>query len=103
MKRTTIFLEESLERDLRALARREGRPVAVLVRAALAAYVQARQRRGRTEPSFVAIGRSGQGDTAERHEELLWQTLTPHESTDEPRPGKALAISKRRTRRTRRR
>ena len=39
MKRTTVFLEERLESDLHALARRQKRPVASLVREALDGYV----------------------------------------------------------------
>jgi predicted DNA-binding protein len=72
MKRTTIFLDEALERDLQALARRRKRPMAALVREALAVYVVA------AEPaapalSFVGAGSSRRSDIAERHEELLWR------------------------------
>jgi hypothetical protein len=35
--------------------------------------VAASQRRRRRTPGFVAIGRSGQSDTAERQEELLFR------------------------------
>ncbi len=72
MKRTTIFIDESLERDLRAIAEREKRPVAGLVREALGSYV-AKRKKACSPPSFVALGRSGRRDTAENHEELLWQ------------------------------
>ncbi len=72
MKRTTIFIEEPMERDLTALAEQEGRPKAALVREALGEYL-ARQQRGGRRLGFAAIGGSGRGDTAERHEELLWQ------------------------------
>ena len=71
MKRTTIFIDEALERDLRAIAERDLRPVSGLVREALGAYVARRKKEGPTL-GFVAFGRSGHRDTAEMHEELLW-------------------------------
>jgi predicted transcriptional regulator len=74
MKRTTIFLEEQLERELHALARRQGRPMAGVVREAVEQYVvSARAAHGESPRGFVALGRSGLHDTAERHEELLWK------------------------------
>jgi predicted transcriptional regulator len=75
MKRTTIFLDEQLERELQALARRQGRPMAGLVREAVEHYVvEARELDGpASRHGFVALGRSGHRDIAERHEELLWQ------------------------------
>jgi predicted transcriptional regulator len=72
MKRTTIFIDEALERDLRAIAERERRPVSGLVREALGSYV-AKKKKKWYRLSFVAVGRSGRSDTAEKHEELLWQ------------------------------
>ena len=70
MKRTTIFIEEPVERDLKALAERDGRSTASVVREALSDYVLKRRLRGRL--SFVAAGSSGLADGAERQEELLW-------------------------------
>jgi predicted transcriptional regulator len=76
MKRTTIFLEEQLERELQALARRQGRPMAGVVREAVEQYVVgARTAHGAAPRGFVALGRSGQHDTADRHEDLLWKDL----------------------------
>ncbi len=72
MKRTTIFIDEALERDLLAIAERERRPVSGLVREALGSYV-ARRKKEFQKLGFVAIGRSGHRDTAESHEELLWR------------------------------
>lgn len=86
MKRTTIFIDEQLERDVRALARRQRRSAASVVREALAAYV-AKASTGRTRvPSFVAAGGSGQRDVADRHEELLWSDprATPAPETGDP-------------------
>lgn len=71
MKRTSIFLDESLERDLEILARHQGRPKAALVRDALSRYVDAETSARQARPRFVAIGRSGRSDTSERHEELI--------------------------------
>ena len=78
MKRTTIFIDEALENDLRALAEREKRSVSGLVREALASYV-AKRKRTAPGPKFIALGRSGHRDTAEKHEELLWRDV-PEES-----------------------
>lgn len=73
MKRTTVFLDETLERDLQAIARQEKRPVASLVREALAAYVAHREPAAGPALSFVGAGASGRSDIAERHEDLLWR------------------------------
>ena len=73
MKRTTIFLDETLERDLQAIARQEKRAVASLVREALAAYVANREPAATPALSFVGAGASGRADIAERHEDLLWR------------------------------
>ena len=80
MKRTTVFIPEALERELQLCARQEGRPTAALVREALAEYV-ARHRPTPGLPAFVAAFASGRTDTAERHEDLVFRTLTPHDGT----------------------
>ncbi len=77
MKRTTIFVDEAVEHDLKAIAGRRRRPVAALVREALAEYVTHEKRANRTSLSFVAAGASGHTDTADRHEEILWQDAAP--------------------------
>src|SRR4029453_15177280 len=81
MKRRTIFVSESLERDLQLYARREQKAVASVVREALAEYLAAR-RPTAALPSFTGIGRSGRRDIASRHEELLWRD--PHEDVPAP-------------------
>jgi predicted transcriptional regulator len=73
MKRTTVFMEPQLERELQALARRDGRPMAALVREAVAQYVAAARPSRSAGPGFVAVGRSGRSDVAEKHEELLFE------------------------------
>ena len=85
MKRTTIFVPEPLERDMQLYARRQRKPVAWVVREALAEYLTSR--RPTTLPSFIGIGHSGEKDIAERHEELLW--TDPH--GDPPRPSNKAA------------
>jgi predicted transcriptional regulator len=90
MKRTTIFLDEALERDVQAIARQQKRAVASVVREAIAEYVANREG-GRAAPlSFVGAGASGRTDTAERHEELLWR--------DHPRAGRPRATRVRKRR-----
>jgi predicted transcriptional regulator len=77
MKRTTIFVPESLERDLRLYATRTRRPAAAVVREALAEYLVRRQSASAL-PSFAGAFASGRSDTADRHEELLFKRLSPH-------------------------
>jgi predicted DNA-binding protein len=75
MKRTTIFMEEHVESDLHAVARRQGRPVAAVVREALGRYVAQEKGKSDLSLSFLAVGRSGHTDTAETHEAWLWSDL----------------------------
>ncbi len=77
MKRTTLFVEEAQERDLDALAERERRSKADLVREAIGEYL-VRKGRGRGLPGYVGSGRSGERNTAERHEEVVFTDLEPH-------------------------
>lgn len=83
MKRTTIFIDEHTEADLYALARRTRRPVASVVREAIAIYVA--NAGDAAPPQFIAAGRSGLRNVAAQHEELLWRDLQPHEAA--PAPG----------------
>jgi hypothetical protein len=93
MRRTTVFLYESTECDLRALARRQGRAVAEMVREALVDYVAREKEKARRPLRFVGIGRSGVTDTAERHEELVFAGLDPHAGvtsvSPDPPPGRS--------------
>jgi hypothetical protein len=101
MKRTTIFLREEIEGDLRAIARRQGLPVAEVVREALDEYVSRAKKRPAASPGFVGIGASGRRDVAGRHEELLWKGLGPHEGAPPSRarvPGGRATSSGRRRR-----
>ncbi|MDX2192310.1 MAG: hypothetical protein NW201_03080 [Gemmatimonadales bacterium] len=78
MKRTSFFLDEHLLRDAQALAEREGKSFAWVVREAMVAYLNQRQRPsepGRL-PSIAGQFASGASDTSERVDELLWRD--PH-------------------------
>lgn len=77
MKRTTIFIEEGLERELHALARRTRRPMASIVREAVEQYVIERRSERGARLGFIAVGRSGHNDTAEHHEDLLFDDSLP--------------------------
>jgi hypothetical protein len=80
MKRTTLFVEETVDHELHALARRKGVPVSELVRESLDRYV-AEQKRGQTFAlRFLGQGHSGRKDVSDRHEEFLWRDLDPHAS-----------------------
>ena len=96
MKRTTIFIDESLERDLQALAERQGRSRAAVVRLALERYVKREKQKAELELGFVGIGRSGRSDIAERHEEYLWQDLGEEEpgAADKPIDQDAITSNK---------
>jgi hypothetical protein len=77
MKRTTIFIPETLERDLQLYARKAGRPMASVVREAVEQYLAGGAARVRL-PSFAGVGSSGRSDTADRHESILFAGLEPH-------------------------
>jgi hypothetical protein len=77
MKRTTIFVPESLERELQLYAKRTGKPAAAVVREAIAEYIADDGSRAKL-PSFTGAFDGPFTDTAERHEELLFDGLTPH-------------------------
>jgi predicted transcriptional regulator len=87
MKRTTLFIDPQLERELQALARRDGRPMAALVREAVAQYVAAARRERPARLSFAAAGRSGRADIADRHEELLFDA-NPAPRRPRPKPSR---------------
>lgn len=74
MKRTTIFLDPKIERELKRLASRRGVSFATVVREAMAAYLVTPS--AGTVPSIAGQFASGKQDTSERVDELLWQD--PH-------------------------
>ena len=98
MKRTTIFIDESLERDLQMLAERQGRSKAAVVRTALERFVTQEKQRAELELGFVGVGRSGRSDIAERHEEYLWQDLGDDEPEVVTKPSEVEATTPSKTR-----
>jgi hypothetical protein len=71
MKRTTIFIDEELERSLRDIAQKDRASLSATIRKALEEFSD-RHQSARALPSFLGIGRSGRKDVAERAEEFLW-------------------------------
>lgn len=71
MKRTTIYFEPDLEAQLKAETLRQGRPMADLVREAVHQYLA---RTNSPPPPGAGAFASGEGDGAERAEELLAET-----------------------------
>ncbi|HEX9187098.1 MAG TPA: CopG family transcriptional regulator [Vicinamibacteria bacterium] len=69
LTKTTLYLPEADYARLKALARREGRPAAELVREAVAEYTV--RRGARRLPRSLGAGRSGRGDVSEKAELLL--------------------------------
>jgi hypothetical protein len=88
MKRTTIFIPETLERDLQLYARREGRAVASVVREAVERYLTGAAAAGVRLPSFAGVAASGRRDIAERHEEILFGALQPHDDRVAAKPAR---------------
>lgn len=78
MKRTTVLLETEVERELRGTADARGVSVSLVVREALAEYARREARKRIRSLRFLAIGRSGREDVADRHEEILVRELRPH-------------------------
>src|SRR5206468_2282103 len=67
--KTTVYLDAADYERLKAIARRERRPPAALVREAVKEYAQRRDRR--PVPRSLGAGRSGGAKLSERAEELL--------------------------------
>ena len=69
MKRTTIMADEALLAQLREIARDERRPLAEIIREGL----EWRARRESPRLRFLAIGASGQRDTAQQAAEMDYE------------------------------
>jgi hypothetical protein len=67
--KTTVYLDASDYRRIKALAAAEGRSAADLIRAAVAEYAKERSRG--VLPASLGAGRSGDGSLSEMAEELL--------------------------------
>ncbi|HEX9633429.1 MAG TPA: ribbon-helix-helix domain-containing protein [Gemmatimonadales bacterium] len=78
MRRTTVFLEDSLLKRARQYARREGKSFAQVVREAIATYLVRGREQGTATglPSFAGRFSRGDTDTSARVDELLWKD--PH-------------------------
>ena len=74
MKRTTIFAEEELYKEIKDISNEENRSVAEIIREAMENYIK-QKRLTKKRLSFIGIGNSGRKDIAENHEELLWKKL----------------------------
>ena len=74
MKRTTIFTEEYLFKEIKNISEKENRSVAEVIREAMEIYIN-QKRQKKKKLSFIGIGNSGRKDIAENHEELLWKKL----------------------------
>jgi len=67
--KTTVYLDSTDYRRLKAIARVQGRPPAALIRDAVAEYAR---HHGRSKvPRSLGVGHSGRRDLGERSEELL--------------------------------
>ena len=76
MKRTTIFIDESLERRLKQKARREGKSGAQCVREAVAAYVAPPPDGKHPLPGWVGMFSGGPPyDTSERVHEVIAEAM----------------------------
>lgn len=67
--KTTVYLNDSDYRRLKALAASEGRSAAELIRVAVSEYAERRE--ARPLPSSIGAAASERGDVARRDEELL--------------------------------
>ncbi len=78
MKRTSLFLDDTITSQLQRLARRRGVSFATVVREALAVYAAEPTTRHHSTPLPSVTGRfaSVHADTSTRVDELLWRD--PH-------------------------
>ncbi|MFQ5687178.1 MAG: hypothetical protein ACE5GV_11000 [Candidatus Scalindua sp.] len=72
MKRTTIFAEDYLMRELKEISKEENKSVAGVIREAMERYVR-QKRCSKRKLSFIGISNSGKKNIAEKHEDLLWK------------------------------
>lgn len=76
MNRTSLFLDEEMIKRIQKLARARGVSFATVVREALAHYIVEAEP-ATPLPSIVGRFASGETDTSERVDQLLWRN--PHE------------------------
>ena len=71
MKRTTIFIDEEIEQEIKLIARQRGKKVSEIIREAIDDYLS--KHRKHKKYSFVGLGSSNRSDISENHEEELWK------------------------------
>lgn len=69
MKRTTIYLDESIDRELKRIAKQTGRSRAELIREGVQNIVASHKR---PLPKSIGMVNSGSNDFADKAEDLLW-------------------------------
>jgi hypothetical protein len=74
-RKTTVYLDADEYERLKAVARRQGRPPAELIREAVREYAERHGAAGR--PRSIGKGRSGRGDLSVRAEALLGGMARP--------------------------
>ena len=74
MKRTTIFADDYLMKELKEISKEENKSVAGVIREAMEKHVR-QKRRSKRKLSFIGISKSGKKDIAEKHEDLLWKEV----------------------------
>ena len=72
MKRSTIFLDEELEADIKYIAKIKKMKVSHVMREALSEYVA--KEKESSKPSFIGIGKSDSNDISETHEDNLFES-----------------------------
>ena len=76
MKRTTIFADDYLMKELKEISKEENKSVAGVIREAMERHVrQKRRSKRKLSFSFIGISKSGKKDIAEKHEDLLWKEV----------------------------
>lgn len=76
MKRTQIYIDEDMDRELRVAAAAEGRSAAALIRDAVRSYLGARSHASSSDP-FLAVAGSvvgGPRDAALNHDRYLYRS-----------------------------
>jgi metal-responsive CopG/Arc/MetJ family transcriptional regulator len=74
MKRTTIFADDNLIKEIKEISKEQNKSAAEIIRDAMLTYIK-HKRHGKKKLSFIGIGDSGRRDIAEKHEELLWKKV----------------------------
>ncbi|MGR3174175.1 MAG: hypothetical protein ACUZ8N_06205 [Candidatus Scalindua sp.] len=74
MKRTTIFADDYLMKELKEISKEENKSVAGVIREAMERHVR-QKRRSKRKLSFIGISKSGKKYIAEKHEDLLWKEV----------------------------